>query len=89
MVLDGLDDTTIRCIATWIEHGTYNMPTYAPAISALENPSAHVQRLTAMHRENIVGDNDGCVFSSSTLLSCPLSRFVKHVSGLVCAQDLF
>lgn len=55
IVLEGLDCSTVKCLVTWIEGGTFVLPMYAPSICALDNRSVHVQRVTAKHGRNVLG----------------------------------
>ena len=55
IVLEGLDRSTVKCLVTWIEDGTFELPMYTPGIYPLDNPSSYVQRVTAKHRTNALG----------------------------------
>ena len=55
IVLEDLDRSTVKCLVTWMESGSFQMPMYAPGICPLDNPSIHVQRVTEKHRINVLG----------------------------------
>ena len=55
IVLEGLDHSTVKCLVTWIEDGTFHLPMYTPGIYALDHPSAYVQHVTAKHRASAFG----------------------------------
>ena len=69
IVLEGLDRSTVKCLVTWIENGTFELPMYTPGICPLDNPSAHVQRVLEKHRTNVLGYPGTYVIPASLFLA--------------------
>lgn len=81
IILDGFDYTVVKCVATFLEKGTYDVPVKVSGISPLQHPPAEVQRTNALHRVNIVGQNENAL-----AVTLRRNKGVVNLASLVAQQ---